>query len=223
MAEIGKEEKAGGIAIYLSFFCFSFLAVSNLINLARLNLAAFHWRQWLLFLIGTTLGAIFAAAFIKGKFSVFLHELRHAVLSNLVGNKWKSLVVGERSGHFEYAYSEKTARYNAFVALAPYWVPLFLIVGGGTSALVLQDKQSFHLTMLLSFFYGIDATLNLRDISPHQSDFTGIMGGFKFGLAYVIIVNIFIFTTLAAWISERWQGLKFLAVEPWNFLLSIYH
>ncbi len=185
----------------------------------KLNLSDFNWSAWRFFVLGLILGAAFAAKFIYGWFSVFLHEMRHALLSNAVGNKWKDLVVQSKSGHFEYAYTKKTARFNAFVALAPYWLPVFTIVGGGVSLAAAYNLQNL-LIVLIAFFYGIDLVLNFRDISPIQTDITQIKGGYGVGLFYIIFVNLFIFSLIAAWVSSGWVGLKFMVLELWNAFYS---
>lgn len=218
MSEIAKEEKSekvGGLAFFLSFFSLAILSALNIFNLFKLFIRAADWTEWRFFLLGIVLGSLFAQRFIKGWVSVFLHELRHAILSNLVGNKWKGLEVKDQSGHFEYAYTAKTARFNAFVALAPYWLPLFTVVGGGASVAV-AFKYRVALLIAVAFFYGIDLVLNFRDISPVQSDITEIKGGYGIGLFYIVIVNTFLFTIMAAWVTDGVPGLKFLVLEIWR-------
>ena len=211
------ESKVGGLAFYLSLISFALLAAANSFNLIKLNLQSFSWQPWALFSGGLISGIFIAKLFIRGKLYVFLHELSHAIISNLVGNKWRALVVKKNTGHFEYAYSKETAKYNAFVALAPYWLPLLSLSLGGVAALLLYiNKNYFMLPFVVAVFYGMDLSMNARDVSPVQSDITNIRGGYYIGLGYIVVVNLFIFTLFAAWVSAGFDGLKYLFLELWS-------
>jgi hypothetical protein len=214
-----NQEKIGGLAFFLSFVVLGILSIVNTYNFFSLDI---RWTEWRFFFAGMLLGGMVAHKFITGWVSVFLHELRHALLSNLVGNKWKGLVIKGESGHFEYAYSKKTARFNAFVALAPYWLPMFLILGGAVSVAA-AFKYPAVLLVLIGIFYAIDLVLNFRDISPIQSDITEIKGGYGVGLTYIFIVNLFIFTLVAAWVSAGFDGVKYLFIALWRIFLSAAH
>lgn len=207
-----KEGKVGSIAFYLSLITFFSLGSINLVNSLRFAIRQPDKDVWLPCLIAALIGAFLASRLIKGRLSVFIHEMKHALISNLVGNKWKGLVVGSSSGHFEYAYSEKTSRFNAFVSLAPYILPVLTVTGGAVSY-VLTLQYPPLLPRMVSLFYGADLVLNLRDISPMQSDITDIRGGYKMGLAYIFAVNLFIFTIFLAWISGGQEGIKYLFLE----------
>lgn len=71
------------------------------------------------FVIAALFGVALTHILIKGHLSTFLHEIKHSIISNLVGNRHRGFRIGEHSGHYEYAYSKQTAHYNAFISLAP--------------------------------------------------------------------------------------------------------
>ncbi|MBI5244931.1 MAG: M50 family metallopeptidase [Elusimicrobia bacterium] len=52
---------------------------------------------------------------------VFAHELTHAIAAWLSGGKVRGISVGRESGHVDLSHS------NPFIALAPYWVPLYAV------------------------------------------------------------------------------------------------
>ena len=93
--------------------------------------------------------------------------------------------------HFEYSFSKQTSHLNAFISLAPYAFPLFCIVCLPVFAL-LYSKQVIIAKALLSLALGIDLVQNIRDVSPHQTDFSQVRGGFKLGLIYVICFNLLV-------------------------------
>ena len=138
-----------------------------------------------------------------------VHEFEHALLSGLLGNRWKAMVVKSDHGHFEYEYTKDTEHHNATIALAPYFFPLFTITS--LSAVWLLKVQPHYVAALLvGLGYGIDITLNVRDISPAQTDFSNITGGFTVGLLYTILINITILSLLLSWVFQGMYGIKSL-------------
>jgi hypothetical protein len=166
-----------------------------------------------LYFIGSViLGAIVGSLLIRGHFSVLLHEFKHALISNLVGNKAKKLHVEANSGHFEYAYSKETSHYNAFISLAPYIVPLFTFIAG-LLALAFGRTDRMIAVAIVGAGYGIDLVLNLRDISPIQTDITEIRGGYKVGLLYISAWNFLLLGLVLAWIFHGLDGFAMLLHE----------
>lgn len=217
-----QAKPVGGIVFFLSLLVLCFLSVFNLTVLPGL----FKWervmfKNWLFFLVGVAVGTLLAHLFIRGTPAVFIHELKHMIISNLAGNKIAGLPIYQRkSGKFAYKYSPQTAPYNAFIALAPYILPL------NTIAILLAALPFFFanhnwLCITVGFGYGTDMALNLRDISPLQSDITFIRGGYKVGLLYIIAMNITIFTIIAAWVCADVQGLAYLLQKLWTWGLSL--
>lgn len=214
-----KESKVGGLAFFLSLFVLIIISLLNLVILAGL-LNKESLPFWLRFLSATILGGAISSIFITGRASVFTHELKHAILSNLVGNKAKGMVYNRDSGHFEYSYTKSTAHYNAFISLAPYFVPLFTIVFLLIS-LPFWYREHSLLVIAAGVGYGVDFVLNKRDISPRQTDFSLITGGYSIGIIYVLAINTAIFTTMGAWISGGVQGLKYLVLGYWVILSKL--
>jgi len=184
------EETIGGFAFFLSFA----VLVPSAIFVIRT--AVFSWRvefvaNSLLFVLGALVGVILAALFIRNHISVLIHEFKHQLISNLVGNKSKGFKIDRNSGHFEYAYTKATRHFNAFISLAPYIVPLFSLLGLLIAATLFRFRpENRHYTaLMLGVGYGTDLLLNLRDISPIQSDINEIRGGYCVGLTYIVIWN----------------------------------
>lgn len=143
---------------------------------------------------------------IKGRISVFIHEFKHSLISNFAGNRAKGMKIGSNSGHFTYEFSKDTAHFNAFIALAPYWVPLFTVPAIGLGyAFWRQDH--IILVFLAGLGFGADLLLNTRDISPVQTDLTNLRGGYQVGLIYALAMNVTITSLLLAWVVQGPAGL----------------
>ena len=59
----------------------------------------------------------------------------------------------------------------------------------------------------------MDCIMNARDISPHQTDFTEVRGGYPLGLVYVIAMNLTIFSYYASFVSQGIQGPKLITLK----------
>lgn len=210
----GPPLKVGGIAFFASLFLLGLLGLLNLACLPTL-LDRQALGNWLYFSPALMCGALLARFLVRGHLSVFLHELKHSILANLAGNKAGKMRIRSRSGEFAYKYSAETAPYNAFIALAPYLIPIFSFAALALSLPFFYDNQRI-LLLALGLGYGMDMVLNLRDISPHQPDIYLIRGGYLAGLAYIIAMNLTLFTIVAAWVCQGTNGLTQLLENLWR-------
>lgn len=220
MANDKKKESVGGLAFMFSLSCLCFLSIMNINALPGLFNEEGVWENWTQFGSGTALGAWFGHMFIRGRTHVFLHEFKHSLVSGLVGNRAKAIKVQQETGKFTYEYTKDTKKFNALISLAPYFLPIFTIPAIGLATACFEMLSAGYLIMI-GVGYGIDCALNWRDISPIQSDFQNISGGFKVGVLFVVAMNVTIFTYLAAWVSQGWLGIKFLFTVLYNIMLHV--
>lgn len=214
-----RSERHGGIAFFVSLGALIFLSLFNFFLLPEL------WDSLVIaplirFGIGVFIGVWLAQGFLKGRFSVAIHEFKHRLISGLVGNKHKGFVVKKNSGEYRYEYTKETAQYNAFIALAPYWVPLFTGIALLLSLTLWRHNHTL-IPLVVGVAYGVDLLMNTRDISPHQTDLTLTRGGYQVGVLYVIVMNATIFSYLISWVMQRLYGLKYLGYGLWQFVLHI--
>jgi hypothetical protein len=211
----------GGLPFFISLFCLLLLATVNLITLPSLidTRAYYNWR-W--FIFGVIIGAMAAGTLIQGKLKVFIHEFKHSVVSRLAGNKEKRMKFRNRSGYYQYSYTQQTKKYNALISLAPYFLPLFTIFSLLLMFVPQLSENPNTLLLLVGIAYGGDLVLNVRDISPVQTDITEITGGYTMGLLFILAMNITIFTFLAAWVSQGLFGLKALVIVLWEFMVHMF-
>ncbi len=212
--------KVGGLAFFLSLFAFSALDAFVFLTLKELPLGPLTKARLGGFAAGSLAGLAVGALFIRGHLSVFLHEFKHYAVSTLVGNRPKGMKIFQQSGHFEYEYTSHTSRFNALIALAPYYVPLATILMLGI-LLLFVPVHSRYFVAGVGLGFGVDMLLNSRDISHHQTDITLIRGGYFVGLAYILAINLFLAQILIAWVLSDIDGLRFLAEKFWEMLQFI--
>ena len=207
------EGKVGGLFYFVSVSSLLILAVLSLVLIGRLFVFSGLPRRNPLYLhiFSTSIGALIAII-MRGRISVFIHELKHSIVSNLVGNKAKGMKIEEESGHFEYTFSKDTSHMNAFISLAPYTFPLFSLVSLVLVAL-LYTKEPELARAIMSCALGIDLIQNARDVSPYQTDFSEVRGGFFIALVYVCCFNFILTSIVSIWAVYDFSG--FMEVGSW--------
>jgi hypothetical protein len=211
--------KAGTVGGFFFFLSLTFATILALINIDTLIviLRLSHSFLLVLTLCGIFIGNRVAESLITGHWAVFFHELKHYIPSNLVGNRSKGMKIDKESGHFQYQYTKHTAKYNALIALAPYWFPLFTIPMLALPYLMFYPPHHITHVIIVGVAFGMDLTMNLRDLSEHQSDLQAIRGGYKIGAYYVVLMNTIVTTTLIAWAAKDIAGLQDLIKGLWFF------
>jgi hypothetical protein len=128
-----------------------------------------------------------AAGLLRGERAyVFAHEFTHAAAAWLNGAKVHSFVVKADSGHVD------LSRMNAFIALAPYWIPLYslIVVGFYRLALWTADwpyaEEAFLAAMGASLAFHFAHTARAL-WSTHQSDLDHL--GVVLSLALIALLN----------------------------------
>jgi hypothetical protein len=215
-----KQAVVGGFAFFLSLAAIlptglivSSLALS-LLSTESIGIAG-------VFACASLVGALCAHFFIKGHISVLIHEFKHSLISNLVGNKRKGMKIDRDSGYFEYAYSKETKHFNAFISVAPYIVPVFTFVAG-LIAFALFRHEHMLATLVVGIGYGMDLVLNIRDISPIQTDLNLLRGGYRLGVLYVTAWNVLIFGLLLAWVLKGGAGLAHILESISIFFVEVH-
>jgi hypothetical protein len=175
-----------------------------------------------LFFLGKFVGWELAGAAISDWWSVAIHEFKHKLVASLVGNRIKDLEIDHRKGHVTYEFTRTTAKYNALISLAPYWIPLFTIPSVALPYLFfgLKVPPIIHLShvLIVGCAWGGDMRLNLQDISPHQTDFSRLGGGFTIGVVYVTLINLSVLGLLLCWVCGDILGMVEMGKATWKFL-----
>ena len=208
-----RQKSVGGLTFFLSLLFLVFVAMFAAYSAALL----FDWRSGqnlIYFSIGAAAGGLIVRCLFTKRFAVFIHELKHSIVSNLAGNRARSMQIRSSRGHFEYEYTQRTSAYNAFISLAPYWFPLFGLLSVLVAAAMFAHCHIL-MVMTVGLGMGVDALLNTRDISPRQSDISNIRGGYAVGIAYIFFINMAILGVAANWVLAGLGGLEFMLTRLW--------
>ncbi len=216
-----KEKAVGSFSFYLSLIALLPTGMLTLL-LALATWQLIFMESTCTFVAGVLGGSILAKIFIKRHISVLIHEAKHQIISNLVGNKSRGMKIEENSGHFEYSYSKKTTHYHAFIALAPYILPLFTLVLALIAFAVCREDHRIA-ALVVGVGYGADLLLNMRDISPIQTDINQIRGGYTIGLMYIAAWNFFILGLILTWAFQGMTGFAMLLEEFSTLFIIVHH
>lgn len=223
--ELPAPSVVGGFAFYLSLIVILPSGCAALI-LALTLISSTTVVSGTSFLISAMLGALLGHSLIRGHISVLIHEFKHELISNLVGNKKKGMKIEKNSGYFRYEYTKDTSHFNAFISLAPYIVPVFTFVTALFAAAFSYDHHTMA-ACIVGLGYGADLVLNLRDISPIQTDLTFIRGGYRVALLYITSWTILFLAFMLAWALSGINGwlyiiekasIGFVLLHQWCFL-----
>jgi hypothetical protein len=215
-----RPEVVGGFAFYLSLA--ALLPTGLLLTfLTLLRVGEAEGRVVAVFVCSILGGAIISHFTIAGHLSVLIHEFKHSLVSNLVGNRHKGMKINQASGYYQYSYTKQTAHYNAFISMAPYIVPVFTFVGTLIAIALFRNDRDLSI-MVVGLGYGIDLVLNMRDISPIQTDISLIRGGFFVGLLYIGSWNVMILSMLCTWVLHGPSGLLQLTEDIARVFVNLY-
>lgn len=218
--DIAESGVVGGFAFFLSLLLL-FPTGLLFFVLAVLQIRDADSKIAFAFLGSCVFGALLAHSMIRGHISVLIHEFKHALISNLVGNKNKKMHIDQNSGHLVYSYTKKTAHFNAFIALAPYIVPLATFVSILLS-IALAPGDTLIAVIIIGLGYGTDLLLNARDISPIQTDISHIRGGYGVGLLYILAWNLVTASLVLAWAFQGAAGVAELFATISKFFIALY-
>lgn len=149
---------------------------------AALSLAFWLFARYLV--EGAGPGSWLAAA--ASRIYVFGHELTHALAAWSVGGKVHSFHVGEDGGHVDVSES------NAFVALAPYCVPIFtLVVVAGWRVVLWRrpDAPDSAFLVLMGLTLSFHLLKTFECLWDRRQPDLHAAGGAVFSLAWIGLAN----------------------------------
>ena len=175
--------------------------VWTLIDLARLSLSADQWKSadWLI-----SLGAGFLVWFLIFIFLpramwlyVLGHEFTHALAAMIAGGKVSAFRVTSQGGHI------MTDRVNWWIALSPYFVPIYALIWIGLWLTVdfyhpLKDWQPI-LYFGLGLFWSFHLTFTWSMLHPRQTDLSG--EGYLFSAVVIAFFNLLGFLILLSFLA----------------------
>ena len=157
--------------------------------LAGLGLTALFWwfGRYTVESVETAAFPIRWAAALTRRGYVFGHELTHALAAWSVGAKVLGFAAGEDSGHID------LSRTNAFVALAPYCVPIYtlVVVAGYRVLLWLRPGAQAHALFLalIGVSIGFHLLKTFETIWDARQPDLPAAGGVVFSVSWIVMVN----------------------------------
>ena len=149
--------------------------------------------SWAIFAAGVVAAATIVGGMKLHRFRTFVHELKHAVVVILTGNRIYDFRVDKHTGHVKYSLTHDTLRFAPLIAIAPYFLPLFS-VPVLVACLIFDQTFSNWLCFILGFALTTDIILGFQEIHPHQTDIKNSFGG-------IILVGLFIVSIQIMWTS----------------------
>ncbi len=139
------------------------------------------------------------------KFRTIIHEVKHAVVVMLTGNKLNKIVAGHGEGYVEYQMYKSQVHFAPLIALAPYFFPLLSLPGFVCIALY-DTSYPVQGAMVLGFLLASDICFGIGEIHPHQTDFKTIVGGAFFGKIYLVGFYILWPCLMTLWVKSGVDG-----------------
>ena len=199
-------KKIGSFSFLLSIpVSYSLIIVLSLITLGLLSVYRIDREVFALF-ISALIGSISITSNTKmPKFRVFIHELKHAVVIILTGNKLTDFKVDKHTGHVKYLMYLNKVHFAPTITLAPYYFPLFSLPTL-IACIVLEYKFKLMLSFLLGASLGFDLETSFHEIHPDQTDIKKIFGGMFLAKLYIFGVNTLWLMICFIWILAGRNG-----------------
>ena len=119
---------------------------------------------------------------------VFAHEMTHALAALLCGCRIKDVSVGQESGYV------KMDRCNAFVVLAPYFVPAYVVLAAGIYLIAdlfvnLQPYRQVFL-FVIGFFTAFHFVQTFKTLFEADQPDLKLAGGKVFSVVMITLANL---------------------------------
>ena len=119
---------------------------------------------------------------------VFAHEMTHALAALLCGCRIKDVSVGQESGYV------KMDRCNAFVVLAPYFVPAYVVLAAGIYLIAdlfvnLQPYRQVFL-FVIGFFTAFHFVQTFKTLFEADQPDLKLAGGKVFSVVVITLANL---------------------------------
>ncbi|MCB0323080.1 MAG: M50 family metallopeptidase [Bdellovibrionales bacterium] len=180
-----------GNFVIAAVLLFSFLSLAQKYPLAT--------ERWTVFATGLFGGFVIVGTTKMPTMRVFIHELRHAVVVLLTGNRLKNFHVDTHSGHVTFQMASDRVHFAPFITLAPYCFPLFSL----PTLLLCVTLEEFYpllLTLLLGLVLATDLETAFEELHPHQTDLKQVMGGFFASALYIAGAHLAWIGTCLVWV-----------------------
>jgi len=212
------KRKIGSFSFLLAIPTMYVIAFLSLLSLFVIfKSIGFQTEVWGSFLIGAIGTSSLIAGASMQTFRTLIHELKHAILVLLSGNKLTGMDVQEGTGSVDFSLYEDLDQFHPFIALAPYFLPLFsfpvLIV-----AMFLETNYRIPLSLVLGCALSADVMLGYQEWHPHQTDLKRMFGGFFSSGLFINGFLLMWISLCALWLACGINGFGYLFYTTLNLV-----
>lgn len=216
-----NNKKTFSLAFLLGIPCCLLLSLLNFINLGMLIKAGKgHDDIWMFFGLGALLAFCLTISLKLPRLRVFIHEIKHAAIIILTGNKLTGFKVDKHTGHVSYSLHKDKLKFTPLISVAPYFLPLFSMP---CLLLCLIFESNFRMLFagLLGFSLFLDILLGFQEIHPHQTDITKMFGGILTVGLFIVTAQLMWSSLCLIWVSGGMDGYMSSAETTWLILKEL--
>ncbi|HMP48579.1 MAG TPA: hypothetical protein PKA63_07935 [Oligoflexia bacterium] len=140
------------------------------------------------------------------KLRTIIHEIKHAIMVLLTGNKVKSIKADKYEGHVEYKLYQNRAHLAPLIKLAPYFFPLFSLPMLGM-AVFFDSYVAVICSLGLGAALAADICFGIEEIHPFQTDFKKLLGGIFISKAYLVGFYLLWPSVITLWVRSGGDGI----------------
>lgn len=141
------------------------------------------------------------------KVRTIIHEMKHAMVVILTGNKLGKIVANRDDGYVEYQLYKDKLHFAPIISLAPYFFPLFSLPSFIVSILM-EYTSVVSSSLILGIALALDVGFGVGEIDPRQSDFKSMLGGYWLSKFYLIGFYLFWLALIFLWIRAGFVGIR---------------
>lgn len=186
-----------------NFFLAAFFLLLILVSPSR---GLFHEETFMAYGFGLLTSILIVASSRIRKLRTIIHEIKHAVMILMTGNKVNNIVAKKDEGYVEYQMYENKMHFAPLIKLAPYFLPLFSFPMLGV-AVLFDPWFSVFCSLLLGGALGADIAFGIEEIHPFQTDFKKLLGGFFISKLYLVGFYLFWPLLVTLWVKCGSHGI----------------
>jgi len=181
------------------------VSISLYEHLNQIQIVLYYRQKY--FIVGIISYLVVHAVVFKPSYLYVLsHELMHAIATLLSGGRVRSIKVSSKGG------SVATTKSNIFIALSPYFFPLYTIiivlVWAATKFLIKSDIDYSFFMFAIGFTLAFHIVLTIDFLKIRQTDL--LHAGYLFSMCLIYIINLIIVGLIFSFLFKSMAFADFL-------------
>jgi hypothetical protein len=177
-------------------------------HLSQIKIVTYYQQKY--FLIGIISYLVVHAVVFKPSYLYVLsHELMHAIATLISGGRIRSIKVSSKGG------SVATTKNNIFIALSPYFLPLYtiivVVVWLGLKFFLKTDMGYSFFLFAIGFTLAFHIVLTIDFLKIRQTDL--LHAGYLFSICIIYIINLVIIGLIFSFLFKSMIFSEFLKIS----------